>query len=77
MSRALRPRTTEGQAVQDGRETLAAACQVAGIAAVGLLATGYLIDLAFDTDILSILTQGMLAAFACALIFAVWSGQEE
>jgi hypothetical protein len=63
--------------VKHGRETLAAACQVAGIAAVGLLGPGYVIDLAFGTDIVSILTQGMLAAFACALIFAVWSGQEE
>ena len=63
--------------MQDGRETLVAACQAAGIGAVGLLVPGYLIDVAFGTDILSILMQGMLAAFACALIFAVWSDQEE
>lgn len=63
--------------MQDGRETLAAACQVAGISAVGLLLPGYLIDLAFDTDILSILMQAMLAAFGCALIFAVWTSQED
>ena len=63
--------------VQDKRETLAAVCQVAGMCAVGLLVPGYLIDLALDTDIVSVLLQGMLAAFACALIFCVWTAQEE
>jgi len=63
--------------VQDRRETLTAACQVAGISAAGLLLPCYLIDLAFDTDMLTILMQAMLAAFACALMVAVWTDQEE
>jgi hypothetical protein len=53
--------------VQDRRKTLVAACQVAGIGAAGLLLPCSLIDLAFDTDLLSIVAQAMLAAFACAL----------
>jgi hypothetical protein len=57
--------------------TLIAACQVAGIGAAALILLCYLIDLAFDTDFLSILTQAMLAAFACALILAVWTDQQE
>jgi hypothetical protein len=40
--------------VQDRRETLMAACQVAGISAAGLLLPCALIDMAFDTDFLSI-----------------------
>ncbi len=44
------------------RDTLMAACQVAGIVAAGLVLPCYLIDLAFETDILSILTQAVLAA---------------
>jgi hypothetical protein len=36
-----------------------------------------MIELAFETDILSIMTQAMLAAFACALIVAVWTDQQE
>ncbi len=63
--------------MQDRRETLTAACQVAGISAAGLLLPCYLIDLAFDTDMLTILMQAMLAAFACALMVAVWTDQEE
>jgi hypothetical protein len=63
--------------VLDRRETLVAACQVAGISAAGLLLPSYLIDLAFDTDFLSIVAQGMLAAFACALMIVVWTDQEE
>jgi len=50
---------------------------VAGISAAALLLLGYLIDLAFDTDMLTILMQAMLAAFACALMVAVWTDQEE
>jgi hypothetical protein len=50
---------------------------VAGIAAAALLVPSYLIDVALDTDITTILTQAMLAAFACALIVAVWMGQKE
>jgi hypothetical protein len=53
-----------------------AACQVAGIGAAGLLLPSYLIDGAFDTDLLNIVAQAMLAAFACALMLAVWTGQE-
>ena len=61
----------------DGREILTAACQMAGISAVGLLPPTYLIDLTFDTDILTILLQAMLATFACALLLAVWTDREE
>ena len=66
-----------GVAMQDRHETLVAACQVAGITAAGLILPCYLIDLAFDTGFLDILAQAMLAAFACALIVAVWTEQEE
>jgi hypothetical protein len=54
-----------------------AACEAAGIGAAGLLVPSYLIDLAFDTDLLTILAQAMLAAFACALIVTVWNDQKE
>ena len=54
-----------------------AACQVAGISAAGLLLPCALIDQAFDTEFLSIVAQAMLAAFACALILAVWTDQEK
>jgi hypothetical protein len=53
-----------------------AACQVAGISAAGLLLPCSLIDMAFDTDFLTIAAQTMLAAFACALMLVVWTGQE-
>ena len=66
----------QGRAVQDKRETLMAACQIAGIGAAGLLLPCSLIDMAFDTDFLAIAAQAMLAAFACALILVVWTGQE-
>jgi hypothetical protein len=59
------------------QDTLIAACQVAGISAAGPVLPCYLIDRSFDTDLLSILMQAMLAAVACALIVAVWTGQEE
>jgi len=36
-----------------------------------------LIDLKFDTDLLGLLMQAMLAGVALALIVAVWSDQEE
>jgi hypothetical protein len=64
-------------AVQDRRETLTAALQVAGIVTAGLLVPCYLIDLAFDTDLLLIMAQAMLAAFACALMVTVWNAQKE
>jgi hypothetical protein len=59
------------------QDSLIAACQVAGISAASLILPCYLIDLAFDTDFLSILMQAMLVAVACALIIAVWTTQEE
>ncbi len=59
------------------RETLMAACQVAGVSAAGLILPCYLADLAFDTDFLSILMQVVLAGVAFALMFAVWTDQEE
>ena len=62
--------------MQDKRETLMAACQVAGISAAALLLPCSLIDMAFDTDFLTIAAQAMLAAFACALMLVVWTGQE-
>ena len=62
--------------MQDREDTLVAACQVAGIGAAGLLLPCALIDQAFDTDLLSIVAQAMLAAFACALMLAVWTAQE-
>jgi hypothetical protein len=62
--------------VQDRRETLMAACQVAGISAAGLFLPCTLIDMTFDTDFLSIVAQAMLAAFACALMLVVWTGRE-
>jgi hypothetical protein len=58
--------------MQGRGETLWAACQVAAISAAGLILPCYLIDLAFDTDFVSILAQAMLAGFACALTVAVW-----
>ena len=59
--------------MQDKRDTLVAACQLVAISLAGLLVPGALIDLAFDTDYLSILAQATLAAFAGALIVAVWT----
>jgi hypothetical protein len=70
----MRPFHKKGAAVQGRWDAFMAACQLAGISAAGLI---LLIDLAFDTDFLSILAQAMLAAFACALIFAVWTDQGE
>lgn len=63
--------------MQDRQDTLIAACQVAGISAAGLILPCYLIDLAFDTDLLSILAQAMLVALACALMLAVWADQKD
>ena len=70
-------RDTIGGAMADNRETLMAACQVAGISTAGLILPCYLIDLEFDTDFLGILAQAMLAAFACAIMLAVWTDQED
>ena len=43
----------------------------------GLILPCSLIDLKFDTDLLGLLMQAMLAGVALALIVAVWSDQEE
>jgi hypothetical protein len=64
----LRPVPQKGAAVQGRWERLTAACLLAAIGAAGLT---YFIDLAFDTDLLSVLGQAALAAFACAAIVAV------
>ena len=58
-------------------ETLMAVCQLAGIGAAALVLPCSLIDLKFDTDILSMLLQAMLAGVALALMVAVWTDQEE
>ena len=63
--------------MENGREMLTATCQVAGIAAAGLLVPAYVVDLAFGTDLLTILAQGMLAAFASALMVTVWTDQKD
>ena len=63
--------------MQDKRDTLVAVCQLVAISLAGLLVPGALIDLAFDTDYLSILAQATLAAFACALIVAVWTDHQQ
>jgi hypothetical protein len=59
------------------RETLIAVCQLAGISAAALILPCSLIDLKFDTDLLGMLLQGMLAGVALALMVAVWTDQEE
>ena len=66
-----------GVSVQIKRETLVAVCQLAGISAAALILPCSLIDLKFDTDLLGLLMQAMLAGVALALIVAVWTGQEE
>ena len=63
------PSNTRESRVQNKRETLRAT-------AGGLLLPCALIDMVFDTDFLSIAAQTMLAAFACALMLVVWTGQE-
>jgi hypothetical protein len=63
--------------MEDRRGTFLAACQLAGMAAAGLLLPSALIDWAFGTDLLNILAQATLAAFACALIVAVWNYQKD
>jgi hypothetical protein len=75
LRRALR--AAGGGDVQDKHGTLLAACQVAGISLGGLLLPGALIDLAFGTDLVSVLAQAMLAALACALLVTVWTKYEE
>jgi hypothetical protein len=69
--------STLGEAVPDSREAIMTVCQVAVISAATLILPCTLIDLAFDTDFLSMLMQALLAAFALALTVAVWTGQEE
>ena len=62
--------------MEDRRETIMAAFQVAGLSAGGLLLPCTLLDMVFETDFLSVAAQMMLAAFACALMLVVWTGQE-
>ena len=66
-----------GVSVQIKRDTLVAVFQLAGIGAAALILPCLLIDLAFDTDLLNVLMQAMLAGVALALIVAVWTDQEE
>jgi hypothetical protein len=66
-----------GVSVPDKRETLMTVCQLAGISAAGLILPCSLIDLAFNTNFLSMLMQAMLVGFALALMVAVWTGQED
>jgi hypothetical protein len=57
-----------------------AVCQIAGLVAAVLMLPSALIDLAFDTDLLSILLQAVLAvlaAFAVSLIVAAWKAQTQ
>jgi hypothetical protein len=63
--------------VEKPSSALVAAFQVAGLAAAALLLPAVLIDLALDTDFLSILSQGALAAFAIALIVAIWKSRQQ
>jgi hypothetical protein len=63
--------------VQIKRDTLMAVCQPAGITAAALILPCSLIDLKFDTDLLGMLMQAVLAGVALALIVAVWTDQEE
>lgn len=61
-----------GGIVEEPSDALLAACQIAGLVAAALLFPGAVIDLVFGTDLLNILSQAALAAFAVALILAVW-----
>lgn len=63
--------------MEEAPETLVAVCQIAGLVAAVLLLPSALIDLAFDTDFLSILLQAVLAAFAVSLIVAAWRAQTQ
>jgi hypothetical protein len=63
--------------MEELRDTLGAACQVAGLVAAVLLLPSALIDLAFDTDIVGNLLQAALAAFAVALIATVWKVEHQ
>jgi predicted lipid-binding transport protein (Tim44 family) len=63
--------------VDESPHTLMAAGLVAGLVVAGLLLPSALMDLAFGTDFLSILSQAVLAAFAVALIIGVWSAQKQ
>ena len=59
------------------RETLVAVCQLAGLSAAALILPCSLIDLEFDTNLLSMLLLAMLGGVALALMVAVWTDQEE
>ena len=50
-----------------------AVCQVAGLVAAALLLPSAVLDLAFDTDISTMLLQAMLVVGAVALAVSVWN----
>jgi hypothetical protein len=57
-------------------EEIPHALQLAGLVAAALVLPAALIDLAFDTDFVSLLSQGALLAFAVALIALAWKTQK-
>jgi hypothetical protein len=59
------------------RGTVLAVCQVGGIGAAALILPCSLIDLKFDTDILSMLLLIMLTGVALALMVTPWTDREE
>ena len=61
--------------MEDGGGIFLPACQLAGLAPAGLLLPSAFSEWAFGTELLSVLAQGNLAAFACALMAAVWNYQ--
>ena len=63
--------------MQIKRDTLVAVCQLAGLGAAALILPCSLIDLEFDTNLLSILLLAMLTGVALVLMVAVWTDQEE
>lgn len=50
-------------------------CQLAGVVAAAFVLPSALVDLAFHTDTLTIVSQVVLAAFALALIASLWKGE--
>ena len=64
-------------AVDETPHALEAACQVAGLVAVGLLVLSALMDLAFGTDFLSFLPHAVLAALVVAFVVGVWRAQKK
>ena len=63
-------------ALQEMPSTLmVAVCQVAGLVAAVLLLPSAVVDLAFDTDISTMLLQAMLVAFVAALVVSAWNAE--